>query len=90
MITSIELKTFTKEQGHYCSFTEYSNSCFLIDTGTPHPHLTAFQLIVKSDKAKAGVIIDSASFETSDASKLLAAFDHMKKAVEDELNSGRL
>jgi hypothetical protein len=78
MITSIELKTFTKEEGHY------------IDTGTPHPHLTAFQLIVKSDKAKAGVIIDSASFETSDASKLLAAFYHMKKAVEDELNSGRL
>jgi hypothetical protein len=78
MITSIELKTFTKEEGHY------------IDTGIPHPHLTAFQLIVKSDRAKAGVIIDSMSFETSHAPKLLASLDSMKKALKDELNSGRL
>ncbi len=80
MITSIELKTFTKEEGYF------------FDSGRakPHPHLTAFQLIVKSDKSRSGVIFDVMFFETSDASKLLAAFDRMKKAVEDELNSGRL
>jgi hypothetical protein len=56
----------------------------------PHPHLTSLQLIVKSTKAKAGVIFDSAPFETSNANKLIYQLEGIIEDLKDELNSGRL
>jgi hypothetical protein len=47
-------------------------------------------LIVKSTKAKAGVIFDSAPFETSNANKLIYQLEGIIEALKDELNSGRL
>jgi hypothetical protein len=51
---------------------------------------TAIQLIVKSTKAKEGVIIDSAPFETHNPLKFIRQLEGIIEALKDELNSGRL
>ena len=76
MITEIELKTFKKEAG-------------IFPDGEAHPHLTAFQLILKTE-TNVKLMIDSGSFPTSDLKKLVAEIEAMAVILKDEIKNGRI
>lgn len=76
MITEIELKTLKKEAGK-------------LPDGEAHPHITSFQLILKTE-TNVKLIIDSGHFPTSNIKKLVAAIELMVGALKDEIKNGRI